>query len=40
MATPSGFNRLLLSHQEYQAGNTLQGGVLPYVRLVNSQPVP
>ena len=33
----SKFNRLLLSHQEYQADNTLQG-VLPYVRLVYTQP--
>lgn len=37
---PSKFNKLLINHQEYQAGNTLSGRTLPYVRLVNSERTP
>lgn len=36
----SKFNKLLINHQEYQAGNTLSGRTLPYVRLVNSERKP
>jgi negative regulator of sigma E activity len=36
----SKFNNLLINHQEYQAGNTLSGRTLPYVRLVNSETTP
>jgi len=36
----SHFNRLLLSHQDYQAGHTLRGSTLPYLRLVNTNAAP
>jgi len=36
----SKFNNLLINHQEYQAGNSLSGRTLPYVRLVNSERTP
>ena len=36
----SKFNNLLINHQQYQAGNSLSGHTLPYIRLVNSERAP
>jgi len=37
---PARFNQLLLNHQELQAGSTLPGRTLPYIRLFNSENPP
>lgn len=37
---PARFNQLLINHQQLQAGSTLPGHTLPYIRLFNSETPP